>query len=63
MHPGLKKEVASLEHSQCQYHVRLSSLCQQLGGSEGVGESGGLSAADWLAQVQQLELERSHLLE
>lgn len=59
----LEKEVESLERSQSQYHVQLASLCQQIGSREGLVDSRGLSTADWLAQMQQMELEKSHLLE
>lgn len=57
----LEKEVESLERSQSQYYVQLASLCQQIGSREGLGDSRGLSTADWLVQMQQME--KSHLLE
>ena len=72
----LLKSLQDLEDTQKSYRERLTALCDQLQGAHGV-VGGGIphsaagwmdvgslpSAADWLAQLQQLESEKSHLLE
>ncbi len=59
----LKDQVERIEHSQSQYQSRLATFCRQLGSFEGVRDRGGLSTADWLAQIQQIELDKAHMLE